>query len=244
MPGLDPFSIGLSGLSTLFGIGESIAGHHKEKQAEQDIANLPSPTYTPNKGVMDYYNTALQRYNTNPYQSQQYQQGIQQGNRNTAAGLNALQDRQSAIGGISRLVALQNNNALQQGAAAENTQNQRFSQLGSAAQGAANEGRYGFQINQLMPYQQKLQLLGMKAGAGANQYNAGLQTIFGGLNNAAMIGSDQFMNKIPKVNNGLSSNSLDLNSLNGGGLGGNYDALQGGNPFANDYSSYQNPYGE
>ncbi len=186
MPGIDPVSLGLGGLQTLFGIGQSIFGGSRERKAENAIENLKSPTYTPNSSILDYYNKALQRYNTNPYQSQQYQYGLQQGARGTAAGIGALQDRGSAVGGISRLIALQNDNALKQGVAAENTQNQRFGQLGSAAQMSGNEGRYGFQVNQLMPYQQKLQLLGAKAGGGAQMLNAGFSNIFGGLGTASL----------------------------------------------------------
>ncbi len=208
MPGIDPVSLGLSGVQTLFGLGQSILGGIKQHKAQKSLENLQTPTYNPNSSILDYYNKALQRYNTNPYQSQQYQEGIQEGNRNTAAGIGALQDRGSAVGGISRLVALQNDNALKQGVAAENEQNQRFGQLGSATNMRAADQQYGFQINQLMPYQKQLDLLTAQAGGGKNVVNAGLQNIFGGLSSATTSsGILGYGNNGTKNNKGSNDNS-------------------------------------
>lgn len=238
----------IGGVSLITGGIQAISGHSKEKKAEKAIENLQTPTYKSNSSILDYYQKALQRYNTNPYQSQQYQTGIQQGNRTTAAGINALQDRRSAVGGISRLAALQNNNALNSGIAAENEQNQRFGQLGSATQLKSSDDQYGFQINQIMPYQKQLQLLGLKAGGGAQMENAGLQTINNGLNSAAMIGysnSSNGNNNAPYMNySGTGSNSgVNLNALTGG-VSGNQNVLNSGNPFSQSIFDYQNPYGE
>jgi hypothetical protein len=248
MPGIDPVSLGLQGLQTVGGIIQSFIGGHKERKAEKALENLQTPTYEGSKSILDYYNKALQRYNTNPYQSAQYQYGIQQGNRNTAAGINALQDRNSAIGGISRLIALQNNNALQQGITATNQQTQNFSQLGQAAQAKSADDQYGFQINKLMPYQKQLSLLSAKAAGGANMLNAGLQNIFGGVQNAsnANMANQLYGASGAGVSNGVNGLGtgfvpVNLNTLNGGGLNGN------GNPFATNSTSifdYSNPYGE
>lgn len=187
-------AVAVGGASLIGGAIQAISGGSKEKKAENAIENLQSPTYNPNASILDYYNKALQRYNTNPYQSAQYQYGIQQGNRNTAAGINALQDRNSAIGGISRLTALSNNNALQQGIAAENEQSQRFGQLGGATQMKSADDQYGFQINKLLPYQQKLQLLGLKASGGAKEQQAGWSNIFNGIGSAGMAYAGGLMN--------------------------------------------------
>jgi hypothetical protein len=195
MPGLDPLSLGLSGAQTLIGIGQSIFGGIREHKAIKALEAQKTPTYNPNKSILDYYNTALQRYNVNPYQSQQYQNDTQNASRNTAAGVGALQDRRSAIGGISRLTAIQNNSNLQAGINAENSQNQRFSQLGQATGMRSADDRYGFQINSLMPYEKQRELLGLKASGGANIMNAGLSNIFGGLSSASMIAGDQRMNR-------------------------------------------------
>lgn len=232
----------VGGVSLLTGGIQALGGHKKAKNAEREIENLKSPTYTPNSSILDYYNKALQRYNTNPYQSQQYQYGIQQGNRNTAAGVNALQDRGSAVGGISRLIALQNENALRQGMSAEQEQNQRFGQLGGATQMKASDDQYGFNINQLMPYQQKLQLLGMKAGAGANQENQGLTNIFNGLGNAASIGADYFMNRPPTQKKPAQLKQVDVKSGSPSWVGSYQDP--GLNAPSSSIFDYQNPYGE
>lgn len=237
----------LGGGSLLLGGIQAISGHKKEKKAENAIENLQSPTYNPNASILDYYQKALNRYNTNPYQSAQYQYGIQQGNRNTAAGINALQDRQSAVGGVGRLIAQQNNNAIQQGITAENEQSQRFNQLGGATQMKAGDEQYGFNINKLMPYQQKLQLLGLKAQGGAQMENAGISNIFNGLGSAAvgMTGFYGGSNIFGKKSNGASGsyNPIDMNSITGG-VGGNWSTLQGGSPFSINSSDYQTPYGE
>ena len=205
--GFDPVSLGIG--ATQFGIGalQSLIGGNKQKKAQEALENLQTPTYNANSSILDYYNKALQRYNTNPYQSQQYQYGIQEGNRNQAAGVNALQGRNSAVGGISRLIALSNNNALQTGISAENEQNQRFGQLGGATQMKSADDQYGFQINKLMPYQKQLDLLTAKAGGGGQVLNAGLSNIFGGLSGAAsnFLGNDN--GSANNSNNGNASNS-------------------------------------
>ncbi len=196
----------IGGSSLLLGGIQAISGAHKNKQGLKELANTQSPTYNPNSSIMDYYNKALQRYNTNPYQTSQYQTGIQQGARGTAAGINALQDRGSAVGGISRLIALQNNNALQQGNAAEQEQNQRFGQLGSATGMRAADEQKAFDINKLMPYQQKLQIAGLKASGGAQQENAGFQNMFSGLGSAGMLYSSA-------QNGGSGSKGIGINDM-------------------------------
>lgn len=195
MPGLDPISLIPSGVQTVGGIFQSIFGGIKAHKANKALENLKTPTYNANKSIMDYYNTALQRYNTNPYQSQQYQYDINKGNANLGAGLNALQDRRSAIGGISRLTALGNENSLRAGMNAENTQNQRFGQLGGATEMKASDDRYGFNVNKLMPYQKQYDLLASKSAAGNQMLNAGIQNAFGGISGGSQITSDYLNNR-------------------------------------------------
>ncbi len=170
---------------TALGIGQAIGGAIRTHRAEKQLENLKSPTYNQSKSILDYYNQAMQRYNTNPYQSQQYQYAQQQADRSQAAGVNALQSRGSAVGGISRLSALRNDASLRAGVNAEQEQNQRFGQLGQAAELKTNEGDKAFQYNQLAPYQAKYNLLAMKAGGGAQTTNAGIKNAFGGLQNAS-----------------------------------------------------------
>lgn len=179
--GLDPLSLATS--ATQFGMGalQSLIAGGKARKAQRELEGMPTPTYNQNKSIMDFYNKALQRYNVNPYQSQQYQNAIQMGNRSTAAGLNALQSRGSAVAGVGRLASLQNEQALKAGAMAENEQSRRFNQLEGATQLKAGEDRAAFQQNEIAPFEKKYNLLSMKAGAANQTANAGISNMFGGL---------------------------------------------------------------
>lgn len=179
--GLDPISIGASALQTGVGVVQSIIGGIKAKKAQKQLENLQTPRYNESSSIMDYYNKALQRYNLNPYQSAEYQHDTQMGARNQAAGISALQGRGSAVGGISRLAAQGNDLALRAGAQAEQTQNQRFGQLGQASQMKAGEDMNAFQYNEVAPYEKKYNLLSMKAGAANQTANSGMSNIYGGL---------------------------------------------------------------
>ncbi len=178
---LDPLSLATS--ATQFGIGalQSLIGGGKARKAQNQLENLSTPKYGGSESIMDYYNKALQRYNVNPYQSNQYQQAVQQAGRSTAAGLNALQGRGSAVAGVGRLAALQNEQALKAGTMAEAEQNRRFNDVGDASQLKAGDDLRKFQQNEIAPYEKKYNLLSMKAGAANQTANAGISNMFGGL---------------------------------------------------------------
>jgi len=208
------------------GLLQSIIGGGKAKKAQKALENLQTPTYTANKSINDFYTNALQRFNTNPYQSNQYRNSINGINRNISGGINALQDRRSAIGGISRLVASGNDAAIRAGTAAENEQSQRFNTLGTATQIKAGDDRMGFQYNKIAPYEKNYNLLAMKAGAGANQQNAGMQNVFTGLSNLSSLGSDYAngnpygttaSNKTNSNSNGIPASYADYLRMKRGG---------------------------
>lgn len=209
--GIDPISLASS--ATQFGIGalQSLIGGSKARKAQNALQNLQTPTYNESKSIGDYYNQALQRYNTNPYQSQQYQYAIQNAQRNQAAGINALQGRNSAVGGISRLVALGNDSAQKAGVQAEQEQNQRFNQLGNAAGLQANQDQMAFQYNKLAPYEKQYNLLSAKAAGNNQTTNAGISNMFGALGSiqndalANKIYGNNEMNNIDNGNNGTYS---------------------------------------
>lgn len=170
-----------AGVSAGVGAYQAISGGIKAHKAQKALEQMNTPSYSPNAGISSYYKTALDRYQTNPYSSQMYTQATQAAGRSQAAGLSALNDRRGGGAGVARLTAISNDTALKAGVQAEGQQNLRFNQLGSATQAKAADDKYAFQINQLMPYQQKYNLLSQKA-AGANQeMNAGLQNIYGGV---------------------------------------------------------------
>lgn len=185
-------AVAVGGASLVGGIIQSSAGRRREKNAEQAIENSKSPAYYADNSILDYYNKALQRYSSNPYTSAQYMYGVQQGKSATASAVSALQDRRSAVGSIGKIIGLENNNALRQGVAAENEQAQILGQLGNAAGAKTSEDRNQFNNNLLLPYQQKLQILGLKASGGAAERSAGWQNIFNGIGSAGMAyaGSD------------------------------------------------------
>lgn len=160
----------------VLGLGQAIFGGGKAKKAQKKMEGMID-SYKPNQGIMDYYNKALSRYNSNPYQSTTYQTQAQNAGRTTASGINALQGRRSAVGGISRLAGIQNDAMLKAGMGAEAEQGQRLSQLAQATAMKVPEDKYKFEA--------KYNLLSSKAGAANQTANAGISNIFGGLGTVA-----------------------------------------------------------
>jgi hypothetical protein len=201
MPGIDPISIGASAAQGIVGGIQAIIGAHKAKKAQRQM-NQMIDNYKPNESIMDYYNKALNRYNSNPYQSTEYQMNMRNADRTTATGLNALGDRRSAVGGVSRLAALQNDASINAGAQAESEQGQRLAQLGQATAMKVPEDKYKFEA--------KYNLLGQKAGAANQTANAGISNLFGGL------GSIQDYANIDKMYSSGQGGSVNSNNSNWG----------------------------
>lgn len=215
-----------SGVSAGVGLYQAISGGIKAHKAQKALENLNAPTYTPNAGLSNYYKTALDRFQTNPYSSQQYTVARQNAQRSQAAGLSALGGRAGgAIAGVSRLSAITDDSLLKAGVQAEQQQNQRFGQLGQATQMKAADDKYAFQTNQLMPYQQKYNLLAAKATGGNQQLNAGLSNIYGSATSAGEAG-------LARSIYGTGGGGLGFRFGGGGGSGGN-----GGS------GGYNSPYG-
>lgn len=154
------------------GLAQGILGYTQAHKAQKQLEKLVN-SYQPNQSIMDYYNKALQRYNVNPYQSRLYQMQTQNAARGLTTGINTLQDRRSALAGVSGLVQGYNDASLKAAAAAEGQQAQALGQLGQATGMKAAEDKYPFQL--------KYGLLAAKAGGGNQIMNAGLSNIFGGL---------------------------------------------------------------
>jgi len=169
------------------GLFQGIKGLFGANKAQKQLENLAPPAYTPNRAISDYYQNALGKYNTNPYDTQAY--GVAKNNAmaGTAAGLNALQGRRSALAGVGKLVGIQDNALQKASAMAENQRNVEFNQLGKATGMKAADDRTAFQYNQLAPYENKRQLLGAKASGYNKMLSAGIQNIFGGAGNFAKL---------------------------------------------------------
>jgi hypothetical protein len=184
-------AIGVTTAAVGVGLGatQMITSNNQQKRAQRSLEEQArnSPLYKPDKSIDTYYQEAMNRYKENPYQSQQYQVGQQNIQRATAQGIGALQDRRSAIGGISRLEANQMNAMRNLGAQSEASRAQRFGAVGSATQLKSADYQRQFDINQMTPYNRQLQLEQMKAQAAGERYNAGMQMVGQGLSSAGSI---------------------------------------------------------
>jgi hypothetical protein len=180
----------------------------KSRESELDAYAKQSPLYQGSKPISEYYQQALNRYNENPYQSQQYQLGAMNAQRATAQGLGALQDRRSAIGGISRLEAGQNAAMQNLGAQAEAQKSARFGQLGGATQLKNADLMQQFDINKMTPYNRQFGLKQMKAQAANEEYSRDVNNTYGALNNlTSVIGAGQ--SKTPPVAGTSSKETFD-----------------------------------
>lgn len=182
------------------GLLQSAIGFFGGRRAKKALESQQTPIYTPAKSISDYYNQALQRYQESPYQSNLYKMQAQNIARGTAQGLSALQDRRSALAGVSGLVQGQNDAMLKATAAAEQQKEQRFGQLGAASQAMGAEERQAFNINKMLPYQNRRDILQQKAGGYAQMLNAGLSNFFGGGQTGAIAGSGALSNMSGQYN--------------------------------------------
>lgn len=171
----------MAGIGAVGGLAQSIIGGIQAKKARKQLEKLQTPTYSASKSITDYYNEAKSRYEENPYQSNLYKMQAQNIQRGTAQGISGLQDRRSALAGISGLIQNQNDALLKAGVAAEQQKDQRFGQYGAASGAMAAEQRKEWEVNQLMPYQKRYDILMQKASGGAQMMNAGIQNMFGGI---------------------------------------------------------------
>ena len=213
----------IAGTTAAISGGMAIGSNQRRKSRERELDEYAkqSPLYQGSKPISEYYQQALNRYNENPYQSQQYQLGAMNARRATAQGLGALQDRRSAIGGISRLEAGQNAAMQNLGAQAEAQRNQRFGQLGGATQMKNADLMQQFDINKMTPYNRQLALKQLKSQAANEEYSRDVNNTFNALGNMASLGMSAGSAGTGGGGGGASSN---LNfGTNYGQYGGNTD---------------------
>ncbi len=154
----------------------AISAANKRKKAEAALEKF-NDNEKPNESILDFYNKAYSRYNPNPYTSSLFNAQKRNIERSTAQGLAGFQDRRSAVGGISSLVQKQNDALLNAAATAEGQQGQQLGLLGQAAGAKAGEQRRIFE--------NKYNLLAMKAGQAATRQNMNTQSAINSLGNAA-----------------------------------------------------------
>jgi hypothetical protein len=173
-----------SAIGTTMGTVQALAGYFGQKKTLKNLERLQAPNYEKSKSISDYYNQALNRYQQSPTESNLYKMQAQNIARGTAQGLSALQDRKAGLAGIPSLVQGQNDALLKAGVASEQDQNQKFGQLGNAANAMAGEDRMAFNINKMAPYERKYTQLSQKAAAQGQMFSAGLQNMAGGISGA------------------------------------------------------------
>lgn len=133
-----PVTASIAGAGALAqGIG-AIFTSKKRKRAQAEY-EAEIAKQKPDEGVLDVYNKALARYNPNAYQSAFYNQQKQNILGQQATGIGALQDRRSALAGITSMTQASNRALQNAGIAAEQQQAQQLSQLSGAASAAAAE---------------------------------------------------------------------------------------------------------
>lgn len=195
----------IAAVGTLGSLGIGAAslsqGKKAQKKSQQSLEQMAanSPLYKPSKEINDYYQEALNRYRQSPQQSQEYLLGKSNIQGAMSSGLQALQDRRSAIGGVSRLAATGTNALRNLSAQAESRKSQELARLGQASQLKAGQMAQAFDINEMTPYNRQLQLEQMRAQAAGEQYNAGMQMIGSGLSNAASYGISSTYNSNPQL---------------------------------------------
>lgn len=181
---------------TAAGVGAAAGGisalsankERKASEARLDQMANQSPLYQGSKPISEYYQQALNRYNENPYQSQQYLTGKKNIERAGAAGVSALQDRRAGVGSIGRIVQSQADALGSLGGQAEAQKSQRFGELGQATQLKNADIQQQFDINKMTPYNRKFGLAQYKAQAANERYNNAVAQTFNSLGNMASLG--------------------------------------------------------
>lgn len=192
-----PVTAGLvsAGIQGLGGLYQSVTSGRQNKENQLNAFAKQNPLAQESPSISNYYQNALNRYQENPYNSAPYLISRQEADRRLMSSIGALQDRKSAIGGISKLDLMRTDAQNQAIRNAEAMKGQQFSQLGQATQMQNAQDRYLFDVNKLTPYNRMFGLKQYGAEAANQRYNAGLQMMGSALGNAAQIGAMSAYNK-------------------------------------------------
>lgn len=182
-------------ITTALSLASSASAKAKAKKAEKQAEDSTLPTYRQNKSILDYYDTALRRYNTNTADTSEYKLQKQLINQGTVQGLSSLNKLRS--GNVAGLINGQNNALLKAEVAGEQRKARDLDVLGRATGMKANEGAKEFQYNQVAPFEKTYNLLTAKAGGYRQVQNAAIQNAYNNAGAAASImaggnGTDSF----------------------------------------------------
>jgi len=167
-----------TGISLLSSANQKAQAKKAEKQAEESLNNAPK--YSPNQSILNYYQQALQKYNTSPTDTSQYKMDNQNIKQSTVQALSSLNKLRS--GDIGGIIQGQNNSLLKAAVNAENRKAQEFGVLGNATNMKAGQEAKAFQQNEVYPFEGKYNLLTMKA---AGNRAASRQSLQNAYNNAS-----------------------------------------------------------
>lgn len=176
----------IGGAGLVFGGIQALSGASKARAAQKAIAGEKTPSYTPNKAINDYYQTALNRASAGPYNSVGYGVQKSQNQQGLGAGLAAATDRRSGVQNAGALTQQFANNNMKAGAQAEQEGNKAFAQLGQATSVKSGDDKFAYEQNQVAPYQKDLQLDYAKLGGANSLVSSGLSNIGSGLQTGAL----------------------------------------------------------
>jgi len=172
-------------ITTAISLGASAVAKRKAKKSEALLEGMTPPAYKANQSIVNYYDKALQRYNTNITDTAEYKMNNQNIKQGTVQGLSTLNKLRS--GNVAGLIQNQNNALLGAAVAGERRKIQEFNVLGQATGMKAGEGQKEFQYNQIAPFEQNYNLLAMKAGNQRQVQNQSMQNAYNNANAAASI---------------------------------------------------------
>lgn len=172
-------------ITTAFSLLSSASQKKKAKEAEKKAEYMlgNSPKYKPNQSILNYYDEALNRYNTAPTDTAQYKMDKQNIRQSSVQALSSLNKLRS--GNVANIIQGQNNSLLKAMVNAENRKAQEFSVLGQAAGMKAGQEEKAFKQNELYPFEGKYNLETMKAGG----YRAGQRQATQNMYNNALAGA-------------------------------------------------------
>lgn len=172
---------GLNIATALYSTADSWKKYNAARDAEEKLTRLQSPTYQRNQSILDYYQKALQKYETNPTETAAYKQQKQQIGQGVTQAISGARDRRLGGAIIPSVIQGANNSLLKAAVEGEKRKAQELGVLGNAAQLKAGEDQKAFQYNSISPYEKNYNLLAMKAAGSAQAGNAALQNAYNNL---------------------------------------------------------------
>jgi len=174
-------------ITTAFSLLSSANSKKKAKQAEKEAQEKldSAPKYRQNQSILNYYQTALNRFNTSPTDTAAYKRDKQVIGQGTTQALSSLNKLRS--GDVANIIQGQNNSLLKAAVNAENRKAQEFGVLGQAAGMKAGQDEKAFKQNELYPFEAKYNLLTMKAAGHRADQRQSTQNLYNNASAAASI---------------------------------------------------------